>query len=142
LAYLPKIIAGIDDHGSVRIEVDIIGTHATRNYGAVLDSGFTGDVVLPLSMAVSIGLTTAGVAQVELADGSTMDVELFLCRVKIGDIEQEASVMIMGNDVLIGTGLMTPFDVCFRVGNAEAAIEPNPVYADFVGVLRRLTGGV
>ena len=139
---LKKIVAAIDDHNSVRIETDIIGEYKTAGYGAIFDSGFSGDVVLPQSMAVDIGLKSGGVAEVELADGSTMIVELYLCKVKIGDIIQEAATIIMGSEVLIGMGLMTPFDVCLRAATSEVIIEPQTAYADFVGVLRRLTGGI
>lgn len=138
---LPKIIAAIDEHNSVRVNTDIIGEYKTVGYGSVFDSGFTGDVVLPLSMAVDIGLRSGGVAEIELADGSTMIVKLYLCKVKIGDIIQEAATIIMGEEVLIGMGLMKPFDICLRAGTSEAVIEPQPTYADFVGVLHRLTGG-
>lgn len=139
---LPKIIAAIDDHNSVRIETEIIGSYKTVGYGAIFDSGFSGDVVLPQSMSVDIGLATGGVAEIELADGTTMIVKLYLCKVKIGDIVQEAATIIMGEEVLIGMGLMQPFDVCLRAGTSEAVIEPQPGYADFVGVLHRLTGGM
>lgn len=137
---LAKIIAAIDDYNSVRIESEIIGEFKTVGYGAIFDSGFSGDVVLPQSMAVDIGLKSGGVAEIELADGSTMIVELYLCKVEIGDIIQEAATIIMGSEVLIGMGLMKPFDVCLRAGTSEAVIEPQPTYADFVGVLHRLTG--
>lgn len=115
---LKKIIAAIDDHNSVRINTEIIGEYKTAGYGAIFDSGFSGDVVLPQSMAVDIGLKSGGVAEVELADGSTMIVELYLCKVKIGDIIQEAATIIMGSEVLIGMGLMIPFDVCLRAATS------------------------
>ena len=135
------IISAIDEHNSVRVETEIIGTYKTVGYGAIFDSGFSGDVVIPQSMSVDIGLSAGGVAEIELADGSTMIVKLYLCKVKIGDIMQEAATIIMGEEVLIGMGLMKPFDVCLRAGTSEAIVEPQPGYADFVGVLHRLTGG-
>jgi predicted aspartyl protease len=138
---LSKIIAAIDDHNSVRIESEIVGVYKTVGYGSIFDSGFSGDVVVPQSMAVDIGLKSGGVAEIELADGSRMIVKLYLCKVKIGGIIQEAATIIMGEEVLIGMGLMKPFDVCLRAGTSEAVIEPQPGYADFVGVLKRLTEG-
>lgn len=139
---LQKIVATIDDHNSVRIETDIVGVYKTAKYVSVFDSGFSGDVVIPQSMAVDIGLKGGGVAEVELADGSTMIVKLYLCKVKIGSITQEAATIIMGEEVLIGMGLMKPFDICIRAGTSEAVISPQPTYANFVGVLHRLTGGL
>jgi len=137
---LPKIISAIDENNNVRMECKVIGTYKTTDYGAVFDSGFSGDVVIPQSMAVDIGLSSGGVAEIELADGSTTIVKLYLCKVKIGRITQEAATIIMGDEVLLGMGLMKPFDVCLRAGTSEAVVEPEPSYADFVGVLHRLTG--
>ena len=139
---LQKIVAAIDDQNNVRVNCKVIGEYKTVEYSAVFDSGFSGDVVIPEKMAVNIGLRGGGVAEIELADGGRQIVELYLCKVKIGRITQEASTIIIGNEVLIGMGLMQPFDVCLRAGTSEAIIEPQPTYADFVGVLHRLTGGI
>ena len=138
----PKIVAAMDKSGSPRTEVTVKGKYKSIGYGAVIDTGFTGDVVIPLDKAVSIGLDEGGAAAISLADGSTMSVPLFLCSVKIGDIEQNAAAIIMGSEILIGVGLLTPFDVCFRAGTKEVVINPQPGYANFVGVLHRLTGAV
>lgn len=137
---LQKIVAAIDNQRNVRVEADIIGEYKTVGYGAVFDSGFSGDVVVPQSMAVDIGLSPGGVAEIELADGSRQILKLYLSKVKIGNITQEASTIIMGEEVLIGMGLMKPFNVCLRASTAEAVIEPQEAYINFVGVLRKLTG--
>lgn len=134
------IDARIDDNKSVRVPLDVIGEYKTVGYGSVFDSGFSGDIVLPQSMAVDIGLKSGGVAEIELADGHIMVVKLYLCKVKIGDVTQDAAVIIMGEEVLIGMGLMNPFDVCLRASTFEAVIEPHQSVDDFVGVLKRLTG--
>ena len=137
---LSKINAGIDETNTVRVSADIIGSHETiREYGCVFDSGFTGDLALPIEQVAKIGLTTGGVITVELADGSLMDAQLFMCQVKIGDITQDASTIVMGNDILVGMGLMAPFDICLRSATSEALIEPQPAYANFAGVLHRLS---
>ena len=134
------IEASIDANNSVRVNTGIIGEYKTVDYSSVFDSGFTGDVVLPQSMAVDIGLKSGGVAEIELADGHIMTVKLYLCKIKIGEIVQDAAVIIMGEEVLLGMGLMNPFDVCLRASTSEAVIEPQEGYSDFVAVLRRLTG--
>ena len=135
------IVAAIDDRKNVRVATDIIGEYKTIEYAAIFDSGFSGDVVLPEQMAVDIGLKSGGVAEVELADGTMMYVKLYLCKVKIGEVIQDATTIIMGEEVLVGMGLMNPFDVCLRAATSEAVVEQQTAYVDFVGVLRRLTGG-
>lgn len=135
------IEASIDANNSVRIHTGIIGEYKTVEHNSVFDSGFTGDVVLPQSMAVDIGLKSGGVAEIELADGHIMTVKLYLCKVKLGEIIQDAAVIIMGEEVLLGMGLMAPFDVCLRMSTSEAVIEPQQSSIDdFVGILKRLTG--
>lgn len=139
-AALQKITAAIDRNRSVRVNCDIVGVYKTQSYSAVFDSGFSGDVVIPESMAVDIGLSAGGVAEIELADGSKQITKLYLCKVKIGSITQEAATIILGDEVLIGMGLMDPYDICLRMGTSEAIIEPQPTFVDFVGVLHKLTG--
>ena len=136
---LPKIVASIDEDNSARVQIDVVGKYKTVGAGAIFDSGFTGDIVIPESMAVDIGLNTAGAAEIELADGSKMMIDLYLCKAKIGDVTQDAATIIMGNEVLIGMGLMRPFNICMSMDTSEVIIEHDPV-ADYVGVLHRLTG--
>ena len=70
---LNKIIAGIDDDNIVRINAKVIGTHESIDeYGAVFDSGFSGDLVLPIEKVAKIGLKPGGVITVQLADGSSL----------------------------------------------------------------------
>jgi len=139
---LDKIIAGIDDSNTVRINAQIIGKYDTlEDYGCVFDSGFNGDIAMGIEQVATIGLDPGGAITIELADGSLVDTQLFLCKVKIGDITQNASTVIMGGDILLGMGLMAPFDVCLRTATSEALIEPQPAYADFAGLLSRITTG-
>lgn len=137
------IDARIDENSSVRIPASIIGEYKTVESDTVFDSGFTGDVVVPQSMAVDIGLQSGGSAEVELADGYIMEVKMYLCKIQIGEVVQDAAVIIMGEDVLIGMGLMEPFDVCIRVATSEAVIEPQQAQtqSEFVAILKKITGG-
>jgi len=134
-----QVISTIDDYGSVRINIQLIGTCATVPTDAIFDSGFNGDIVMPIESAVKLGLEAGGVTTVELADGYTQDFPIFLCDIDIGGIKQKASVLIMGSEVLIGMGLMEPFDVCMRVATSEVRIEPQGTYVNFVGMLNQIT---
>jgi len=49
------IISGLDDENQVRVEVEVIGLYKTVPYGAIIDTGFTGGLVLPRFIAVDIG---------------------------------------------------------------------------------------
>ena len=136
-----QVISTIDEYGSVRVNTELIGTCSTHPVSAIFDSGFNGDIVMPQEIAVTIGLEPGGVTTVELADGYTQDLPIFLCKIDIGGIQQDAAVLLMGSEVLIGMGLMQPFDVCMRVATSEVKIEPQGSYANFVGMLSQLTQG-
>ena len=134
-----QVISTIDEYGSVRVNTELIGTCSTHPVSAIFDSGFNGDIVMPQEIAVTIGLEPGGVTTVELADGYTQDLPIFLCKIDIGGIQQDAAVLLMGSEVLIGMGLMEPFDVCMRVATSEVKIEPQGTYVNFVGMLNRIT---
>jgi predicted aspartyl protease len=134
-----EVTSTIDEYGSVRINTELIGTCSTMPTSAIFDSGFNGDIVMPQGIAVKIGLEAGGVTTVELADGFTQDFPIYLCEVIIGGITQNAAVLLMGSEVLIGMGLMLPFDVCMRVSTSEVRIEPQGTYVNFVGMLNSIT---
>lgn len=133
------VVSTIDDSGSVRVNVSLIGTCATIPHSAIFDSGFNGDLVMPQEIAVKMGLGSGGVTTVELADGFSQDYPIFLCEIDIGGVVQKASVLLMGSEVLIGMGLMTPFDVCMRPATSEVRIETQGTYVNFIGMLKRIT---
>lgn len=139
---LKKILAGIDNTNTVRINAQVIGKYSTlEDYGCVFDSGFNGDIAMGIEQVATIGLDPGGAVTMELADGTLVDAQIFLCKVKIGDIIQNASAVVMGSDVLLGMGLMAPFDVCLRSATSEALVEPQPAYKDFAGLLNKITTG-
>ncbi|MBU1067647.1 hypothetical protein KKE60_07650, partial [Patescibacteria group bacterium] len=104
---MSNIIAGIDSQNNVRVEVEIQGLYKSTPYGAVIDTGFSGGLVLPLVTAVDIGLTKVGASTVTLADGSVQILPTFLSKVKIGGLTQDATTIIMGSEVLVGMELLT-----------------------------------
>lgn len=136
---MPSVVSTIDSAGSVRMNVTIVGSCLSAEYSALFDSGFSGDIVLPIDIAVHVGLVQGGITTVELADGFTQDFPIFLCDIDIGGIKQHAAVIVMGNEVLIGMGLMEPFDVCFRKSTSEVRIEPQGTYVNFVGMMSKIT---
>ena len=77
------IIAGLDNQNQIRAEVEIQGLYKTVPYGAIVDTGFTGGLVLPVFVAVDIGLEKVGASTITLADGSIMTLPTFLCKMKL-----------------------------------------------------------
>ncbi len=141
---IPQIIAGIDSQNQVRIEVEIQGLYKKIPYGAILDTGFSGGLLLPLITAVEVGLEKTGGGNVVLADGTIKTLPIFLCKVKMGGKINDVSTIVMGNDVLIGMELITGYQVCVASGKGQVSVEEEASYAQFdtlTSQIRRLTGG-
>lgn len=120
---MPDVIAGIDSQNNVRMEIEIQGLYKSTPYGAVVDTGFSGGLVLPLVTAVDIGLTKVGASAITLADGSVQVVSTFLSKVKIGNKIHEATTLIMGTEVLLGMELLYDYRFCMSPITGEVVIE-------------------
>jgi len=144
------IISGIDNENQVRIEAQVIGLYKSTTYGCILDTGYSGTLVLPLTIAVELGLEKAGAASVTLADGSTSVVPTFISKVNIGGITQDADTLVMGSDVLLGMGIMEKYQVFIdsaagKVTFSSRLDSPKTTvaythYDNIADILKRLTG--
>ena len=144
------IISGIDNENQVRIEAKILGLYKSITYGCILDTGYSGTIVLPLTIAVELGLEKAGVASVTLADGSTQIVPTFICKIEIGGIIQDADTLVMGSEVLLGMGIMEKYQVFIdsaigKVTFSSRSDSPKTIVAytkqnNIQDILKRLTG--
>ena len=69
----PPIQTGhLDSYGHPAIKIAVYGVAeaAQQQFEAIIDTGFTGFLMMPLSSAYSLTLTLMGTANYELADGS------------------------------------------------------------------------
>uniref|UniRef100_A0A6M3II58 Aspartyl protease n=1 Tax=viral metagenome TaxID=1070528 RepID=A0A6M3II58_9ZZZZ len=146
--YSPSVIAGIDSENQVRIEIEIRGLYKNVSYGAILDTGFSGGLLLPLITAVDVGLERAGGGSVVLADGTIKTLPIFLCRVKLGGRINDVSTIVMGNEVLIGMELINNYHLCVSGGKGVVTVdEEEDMAANYInfdnltGMIRNLTGG-
>lgn len=141
---IPNIIAGIDSENQIRIEVEVQGLYKRLSYGAILDTGFSGGLLLPLITAVDVGLEKVGGGNVVLADGTIKTLPIFLCKVKLGDETHDVSTIVMGNDVLIGMELIGNYQVCVSGGKGTVTVEEEVKYVQYdrlAALIRKLTGG-
>lgn len=138
-----NVIAGIDSDNQVRIEVEIQGLYKSIPYGAILDTGYSGGIVLPLITAVDIGLERVGSCSVALADGTIHVLPTFLSTVVLNGIENEISTLIMGSDVLIGMELIDKYTICVSPSAGQVTIntlDNNLAYNHLISSLRKLVG--
>jgi len=99
--------AYFDEFGHPRVETSVKGSRASALVQAVVDTGFDGEICLPTSLAIQLGLELRDVLSVELADG-TIQEKLVFAGTVIWE-KQERDVMILlteSEDTLLGIGLL------------------------------------
>jgi clan AA aspartic protease len=106
-------------HVTVRHPDEDSQRHA--RFEAVIDTGFNGALTLPRRQIEARGLRHIGADQVQLGDGSLVDVELFGAVIIIEErerellIEQAPTVPLIGTKLLWAYGLRIDFEVGGRV---------------------------
>lgn len=102
------ILAGrIDDRNRLWVTITVTGNQGQQQIEALIDTGFTGELLLPLSIAVPLGLTLAAVGSYKLADGSTSRQMLFSASVAWGSSKKLATVNVVDtDDALMGGGFL------------------------------------
>ncbi len=83
---------------------------------ALIDTGFTGEIVLPPKMVMN-GRPPEGYSRWTLADGSTTFAPNFLGTIRIGKYKPfGVSITALGDEPLIGRGITDKFKVIFDHG--------------------------
>lgn len=94
----------------IPIEVYGFSKEVTQKFDAMLDTGFSGFLSLPLVHALKVGLILASTASFTLADGSTDHTLLCYGGIRLDDDVQVGLVSISkGNDVLLGMEFLRKF---------------------------------
>jgi clan AA aspartic protease len=94
---------------------------------AIVDTGFDGEVCVPLDLGVTLGLELIAVAVVELADGSQKENLIFAGKVKFLKKTQDVEISLTnGEQALIGTELLAGcrLSVDFDTGNVRLKRKP------------------
>jgi clan AA aspartic protease len=99
----------VDDYGRalipIRLEHPVNGTVVKGD--AWVDTGCTGDLVLPHSQISSLGLQHSATVKVGLADGSEVLLDTFSCLVEwFGELKQVEAIANQGQFPLVGVGLL------------------------------------
>ena len=96
-----------DKRGQPFLPVELAGLHQALTLDALVDTGFDGDLCIPLAMAMPLGLELKDADYVELADGSTHRELIFRGTVRVGDYSpREGEIMLTDSEQpLIGAGL-------------------------------------
>jgi predicted aspartyl protease len=104
----------INSSGRPAINISIFGAFPdlTFELEAVIDTGFTGFISMPIVQAFPIGLPLIGTTSVVLADGNTHEKYIATCSAKLGDIWQAGIVILepSSNDILVGMEFIQRFE--------------------------------
>lgn len=113
--------------GSPVLNIKVSGPFTQgKDYEAILDTGFTGFLSMPLVQAISLGLILHGTTAISLADGSICYRLTARGMVKIGE-ESEVGVVILepnSSEVLLGMAFLRLFKKAVLVSELGVALTP------------------
>jgi len=96
-----------DGHALVRLRLLSTVTATTLDVDAWIDTGFTGELVLPQSRIAALGLPPSAVVTAELGDGSTTLLEVYSCLIEwFGRLHPIEVLANTGTFPLLGVGLL------------------------------------
>jgi len=99
--------AYLDEYGQAVVEFVIKGSRTDISAKAIIDTGFDGDICLPVHLAIQLGLELKSVQVVELADGSRKNELVFTGSITLNGEEKEIEILLTNSkDTLLGTGLL------------------------------------
>jgi clan AA aspartic protease len=82
---------------------------------AVIDTGFTGSLTLPVELIAALGLAWRGHAQAELADGSLHLFDVYAATLLWDDRARMVEIDATDSDPLVGMGLLHGYDLRIQV---------------------------
>jgi clan AA aspartic protease len=104
----------VDDYGRCLVSLTIVhpGSAVLTTLDAWIDTGCTGELVIPKAIIGSIGLTRSGQVKAGLGDGSVVLLDTYTCLIEwFGKTIQIEAVSNDGRFPLIGVGLMEDFEL-------------------------------
>ena len=97
----------VDEYGQPKIKLFVRGLQREQAVETVIDTGFNGDLCLPIPVAVQLGLQLVAHHFVELADGSIHRELIFTGTVILDNMERAAEISLTeSEEALLGTGLL------------------------------------
>ena len=114
----------IDEHGNPLIEVEVGGRKETTNVLTLVDSGFDGELCLPIEVAIPLGLELSGIQTIELADGSVKRELVFVGSVRWEGRPRSVRISLTTSEkAIIGRELMLNRKLIIDFRSGEVKIE-------------------
>jgi len=113
------VATGFFDNGNPSLKFQLSGVfnQTPVEFTAIIDTGFTGFIAMPLIKAFPLGLPLFGTTQVTLADGQTQTKLVAQARATIGS-QTKIGIVILepsSSDILIGMDFLRTFKLALFV---------------------------
>lgn len=103
-----------DNYGQPRVGITVAGLHEEIALEAVIDTGFDGDLCLPIQVGIELGLKLKGITRVELADGTIKQELVFAGTAQLGRKRKDVSILLSeSDDALLGTNMLSYVELDF-----------------------------
>jgi len=97
----------VNEYGQTIIKIKVKGTKAEVEVEAQVDTGFDGEICLPIPIAIQLGLELSGDLWIELADGTRRKELIFIGSIIWEGKEKEVEIILTNfPQTLIGSNLL------------------------------------
>lgn len=121
------IIGKIKANREAVIELEVIGLAQRAKIEAVLDTGFTGYLMLPSDLINHLSLQLIGTRNVILGDGSNVTLDLYRAKVLWHNVERIVYALRSDAELLVGMSLLHGSRVTLDVvANGNVTIDVLP----------------
>ena len=120
----------VDQLRQPRIKLTVKGIRKSFQIDPVIDTGFSGELSLPVAIAIPLGLELKGEAHVELADGSVTKELIFRGTVICEGRSKRIDILLTeSTDALLGSALLQGHTLTIGYANHTVTIAPESVSA-------------
>jgi predicted aspartyl protease len=138
------ILGTFDSSGNAIINIRVAGASGSKNYDAIIDTGFSGFVALPIFELIELGLTTQGATNVMLGDGSIITNLVSSADVSLGTQVENGTILLDENssDVLIGMAFLREFKKSLILTNSAVVLyDENETLETIIQLMREAPQG-
>jgi len=106
-----ELTGRMDEHGRIWLAVTVRGNRGEAEVEAIVDTGFTQSLSIPVGLAAPLGLELTGSVPLELADGRELAFFTFAATIVVGELEVPVDIIVTERGTpLIGTALLQTLD--------------------------------
>jgi clan AA aspartic protease len=117
----------VDTAGRALLAIAIVadGVPTGASVDVWIDTGFTGELVVPTSIIRQLGLTKSGSVDAVLADGSQIELDTYSCIIRWFGGERNLELIANDGEMpLLGVGLMLGRELRIDYTNLTLSLQP------------------